>query len=75
MKVYSTATGVQVYTSNFLEADLKGKHGMTYGPRVAVCLEVQGHPDAPNHTAFPSAILEPGQRYQETTVFAFEASD
>jgi aldose 1-epimerase len=75
MKVYSTATGLQVYTSNFLEVDLKGKHGMKYGPRVAVCLEAQGHPDAPNHTAFPSAILEPGQRYGETTVFAFEASD
>jgi hypothetical protein len=42
MKVYSTATGLQVYTANFLEADLKGKHGMKYGPRVAVCLEAQG---------------------------------
>lgn len=39
----------------------------------AVALEPQGFTDAVNVRAFPSAWLEPGDRYRRTTTYSFEA--
>ncbi|WP_290086545.1 hypothetical protein [Paramuribaculum intestinale] len=29
-------------------------------------------PDAPNHADFPSAVLRPGEKYDETIKFSFK---
>ncbi|UAY50859.1 aldose epimerase family protein [Ferruginibacter albus] len=39
----------------------------------SLCLETQHFPDSPNHTNFPSTVLEPGDQFQTTTVFKFTA--
>jgi aldose 1-epimerase len=71
LEVYTTEPGIQFYTGNFLDGSVKGKGGKVYGHRSAFCLETQHFPDSPNHPAFPSTVLKPGQRYQSTTVYRF----
>jgi aldose 1-epimerase len=37
----------------------------------ALCLELQGFPDAVNHRQFPSVILQPGDQYVQETTYRF----
>ncbi|MBN3584166.1 galactose mutarotase [Algoriphagus aestuarii] len=71
MEVFSTAPGVQFYTSNGMR-DFKGAEGKVYQPFWAFCLEPQAWPDSPNQPAFPSAALDPGEKYVHEIVFKFE---
>lgn len=71
MDVMTSEPGLQFYTGNFLDGTLKGKGSKTYLKRGALCLEAQKFPDSPNKPNFPSSILEPGQTYRQTTVYAF----
>ena len=72
LTVETTQPGVQVYSGNFLFGQ-KGKDGKSYPLRSALCLETQHFPDSVNHKEFPSIILQPGQTYQQTTVWVFSA--
>jgi aldose 1-epimerase len=74
LDVTTTEPGVQFYTGNFLDGTLTGKSGRVYKQRYGLCLETQHFPDSPNHAAFPSTILRPGERYQSKTVFTFGIS-
>lgn len=69
LEVYTNAPGLQLYTANFLDGRAYGK-GVTHERRGAVCLEPQHFPDSPNRPDFPSCIIEPGQRYRHTMIFA-----
>ena len=71
MEVYTTELGVQLYTGNWL-AGIKGAHGATFPARSAICFEAQCFPDTPNRTYFPSAKLEPGEKYTQHTVYKFK---
>ncbi len=71
LEVYTDEPGIQVYTGNFLDGTVKGKKGITYKQRVAVCLETQHYPDSPNKPEWPSVILEPGQTYHSHCIFKF----
>jgi aldose 1-epimerase len=42
--------------------------------RKALCLELQGFPDAVNHSQFPSVILQPGDPYVQETTHRFDVS-
>ena len=70
MEVYTTETGVQLYTGNWL-GGFAGAHGATFPARSAVCFEAQCFPDTPNRAHFPSCVLLPGDEYQQVTVYAF----
>jgi aldose 1-epimerase len=71
MEVWTTQPGLQFYSGNFLDGTIRGKEGKVYAHRSGFCLETQHFPDSPNHPAFPSTVLKPGQRYQTTTVYKF----
>ena len=71
MEVDTTEPAVQFYTGNFLDGTLKGKGGLTYPKRAALCLETQHFPDSPNKPNFPTTELKPGQTYKSTTVYRF----
>lgn len=71
MEVDSTQPGVQFYTANWLDGTLTGKSGKPYGRRDAFCLETQHYPDSPNHPDFPSTMLNPGEIFEESTVYRF----
>jgi len=74
LEVLTTEPAIQFYTGNFLDGTIHGKGGKVYGRRSAFCLETQHYPDSPNHPAFPSTELKPGQTYHTTTVFRFSQS-
>ncbi len=71
MEVLTTQPGVQFYTANHIEGEIKGKGGAIYHFRGAYCFETQHFPDTPNQPTFPTAVLKPGQNYHETTIFRF----
>ncbi|MDP1563909.1 MAG: aldose epimerase family protein [Pirellulaceae bacterium] len=68
LRVQTTQPGVQLYTANHFDGR---DHCGAYPRFGAFCLETQGFPDAPNQERFPSCLLEPGQRYQQETVWQF----
>lgn len=72
MSVYTDQPGVQIYTSNMMNGDVKFKGGLSQIPRSAVCLETQHAPDSPNHPDFPTTTLRAGEKYDTTTVYAFD---
>jgi aldose 1-epimerase len=71
LEVYTTSPGVQFYSGNFLSGTFAGKHGIVYRQGDAVVLEPQDFPDAPNHSNFPSARLNPGATYHNEIVYRF----
>jgi aldose 1-epimerase len=70
LKVFTTEPGMQLYTGNWLNG-FAGAHGATFPARSAVCFEAQRFPDSPNKSYFPTAVLRPGERYTQTTVYQF----
>jgi aldose 1-epimerase len=73
LKVSTDQPGIQFYTGNFLDGSVKGKGGKPYELRSALCLETQHFPDSPNHPAFPTTELKPGERYHTATVYSLSA--
>jgi len=71
MEVYSTEPGVQLYTGNFLDGSNVGKNDIVYHKHYGLCLETQHFPDSPNQPDFPSAILKPGEKYTQSTIYKF----
>ena len=71
LEFYTNEPGVQVYTGNFLNGTLKGKKGITYQQRAAICLETQHYPDSPNRPEFPSVVLRPGETYKSICIYKF----
>lgn len=71
LEVLTTEPGMQFYTGNFLDGELKGKKGSVYDQYSGFCLETQHYPDSPNKPEFPSTLLKPGETYETTTVYKF----
>ena len=71
LDVATSQPGVQFYTGNMMPDALPGKGGQVYTKRSGFCLETQHFPDSPNQPHFPTTVLQPGEQYHETTVFAF----
>ena len=71
---YTDQPGVQVYTGNYLQADLPGVTGDTYRQGDAFTLETQHYPDSPNHigqAGWPSVVLNAGQTFSSRTSLRF----
>ena len=68
MDVLSTEPGLQMYTGNFLDGTLIGKHGHIYRMGDGIALEPQKFPDAPNQPSFVSARVDPGKPYRHIMV-------
>ncbi|WP_320127980.1 hypothetical protein [uncultured Sphaerochaeta sp.] len=73
MKISTTMPAVQMYTGNFLNGNDIGKEKIGYPKHGGVCFETQFFPDSPNHSNFPSCVLEPSAIYKHTTVIYFGA--
>lgn len=71
LEVYTDEPGVQVYTGNFLDGSVTGKHGIVYDQRAAICLETQHYPDSPNKPAWPSVVLRPDETYRSHCIYRF----
>jgi len=73
LQVLTTEPGIQFYSGNFLDGSIHGKRGKPYNYRSGFCLETQHFPDSPNHPAFPSTLLKPGQLFHSITIYKFSA--
>lgn len=71
LRVYTTEPGIQFYTGNFLDGKVKGKGGIAYPRRGAICVETQHFPDSPNQHNYPSVVLRPGETYSSTCIYKF----
>lgn len=71
LEVLSTEPGTQFYTGNFLTGSVVGRGGWAFQFRNGFCFEPQHFPDSPNQPDFPSAVLRPGERYQNTIIYRF----
>lgn len=69
LEVLTTEPGLQVYSGNFLDGTLVGKHGHLYRMGDGIALEPQKFPDAPNHADFASTRLDPGQTYRHQMIY------
>ncbi|WP_317854798.1 aldose epimerase family protein [Chakrabartyella piscis] len=69
LEVHTDQVGMQMYTGNYIDENMQGKHGATYGFRSAVCFETQGFPDAVNQKDFPSVVLKKDETYETTTIY------
>ena len=71
MTVSTTEPGVQFYAGTSIPGTFTGKSGVVYVKNAGLCLETQHFPDSPNHPAFPTTELKPGQTMHSTTMFTF----
>jgi aldose 1-epimerase len=74
LEVHSDQPGIQLYTGNHLAGGAPGTSGVTYPARGGFCLEPQKHPDSPNKPNFPSARLNPGEKYIHAMAFRFRTA-
>lgn len=75
LEVLTDEPGIQFYSGNFLDGTCTGKGGVVYNQSVGFCLETQKYPDTPNKPEWPSAYLEPGQKYTSHCVYRFSTVD
>lgn len=59
------------YTANHYDGSQLGKNKFPLKKHHAFCLEPQHHPDAPNHSNFPSIEIKAGEVYKSRTQFTF----
>lgn len=71
MELYTTEPGLQIYSGNFLDGTVIGKADRVYRQGDGLALEPQKFPDSPNHPTFPSARLDPGETYRQTSYYRF----
>ena len=71
LEVFTTQPGVQVYTGNWLAGSPNNKAGRPYEDYEGVAIECQGFPDSVNKPQFPSPVLRPGEKYEQSITFKF----
>jgi aldose 1-epimerase len=70
MQVYTTEPVVHLYTGKWIPV-IKGKNGEQYQGYCAYCFETQHQPNAVNVPAFPSTVLNPGEKYSQANSYRF----
>ena len=68
-ELWSNQPGLQFYSGNFLDGTSWGKSRRVYREGDAIVMEPQLFPDTPNHPAFGSARLVPGQTYRNVMTY------
>ncbi len=71
LTVYTTEPVLHIYTGNGLKGNTRGKHGICYPRRSAICLESMHLADSPNQPTFPSTVLRPGETFRSHTSYVF----
>lgn len=72
MEVYTDLPAVQLYCGGWLaKSNTAGKGGSLVTYRRGVALETQFYPDSPNHSNFPSCLVDANEEFKTTTEFRF----
>ncbi|MGX8706478.1 MAG: aldose epimerase family protein, partial [bacterium] len=75
MDVFTDMPAIQLYAGNGLNGVNPGASGRIYAPHEGFCLETQFAPDSINHPEFIDSVLRAGEKYDFTTIFAFDVAD
>jgi len=70
MEVHTDLPGVQFYAGNCITPQ-KGKGGVSYDKRHALCLETQYFPNSVNIPAFEQPVFDAGEHCKTTTIYKF----
>lgn len=73
LEVSTTQPAAQLYAGCWLAGSPENPEGRSYNDYDGVAIECQNAPDAPNKPQFPSALLLPGQTYDQTITFHISA--
>lgn len=73
LEVSTTQPAAQVYAGCWLAGSPENPEGRSYNDYDGVAIECQNAPDAPNKPQFLSALLLPGQTYDQTITFHISA--
>lgn len=71
MVLATTQPCLQVYSGNHLGRSV-GRGGIVFPPHAGICLEPQHAPDSMRHPAWPTIVLQPGERYVQQIVYRFD---
>jgi aldose 1-epimerase len=72
MEVITDQPAIQLFSgSGMIWKKAAGTSGNEVKTRSAFALETQHFPDSPNHPAFPSTILNPGEKFKSRTIYRF----
>lgn len=72
LEVISDQPGMQFFSGNGLTwKKSAGSGSMPVNTRSGFALETQHYPDSPNHSGFPSTILNPGEKFRSRTIYRF----
>ena len=76
LTVTTTEPGVQFYTGNLLDGRSMAARSKGNAKNTGLCLETQHFPDSPNHPAFPTTELKPGESAaQHHYLYLFDPSE
>ena len=70
IEVFSTQPGMQVYTG-YWNPELVINGQKKFGSFSGIALETQHYPDSVHHPEFPTTLLNPGEQYNQKTVYKF----
>jgi aldose 1-epimerase len=71
LDVLTTEPTVHIYTANHFPGTDLGNAGVPLTALHGLALETQHLPDSPNHPAFPTTEIRPGEVFHSTTIFRF----
>jgi len=71
LEIATTEPSAQLYSVNGFDGREVGAEGVGYARYGAFAFETQHLPDSPNHAAFPSTALYPGQVFHSLTRYRF----
>jgi aldose 1-epimerase len=69
LEVLSTEPSTLLYTGRYTSDSLQREDGTQYGQFKAFCIETSKYQNGPNIKGSPRTILQPGEKYDETTVY------
>ena len=75
MDVFTDMPCIQFYAGNGLESIHEGSSGRKYHKREGFCLETQFCPDSINHPELLDTVLYAGEKYDYTTIYAFDVAE
>ncbi len=69
LEVLSTEPGTLFYTGRYTSDALRRESGAQFGQFRAFCIETSKYPNGPNIDGAPRSVLQPGEKYDETTIY------
>lgn len=71
LEIDTSEPGMLFYTGRYTSDELAREDGTPFGQFKAFCCETAKYANGPNIPNSPNSVLQPGQNYDETTVFRF----